>query len=103
MFKKPIKFRISKVPEYNDWFDEQSLINQVLIKKRLARIESDGHFGNINKVGVVVWELKWENGLRVYYVYVVQQKILLLLGGTKNGQQKDINQAKRIFKKHCEA
>jgi len=45
-------------------------------------------------------ELKWKNGRRVYYADIPEKKILLLLGGNKNGQDKDIRQAKKIFNKH---
>jgi hypothetical protein len=34
----------------------------------------------------------------VYYAYIPEKKILLLLGGNKNGQDKDIRQAKKILR-----
>jgi len=37
-----------------------------------------------------VWALKWGNGRRIYYAYIPEKKILLLLGGNKNGQSNDI-------------
>jgi putative addiction module killer protein len=51
-------------------------------------------------VGDGILELKWKNGRRVYYATIPEKKILLLLGGNKNGQDKDIRQAKKIFDKH---
>ena len=47
-------------------------------------------------------ELKWDNGRRIYYAHLVQQNILLLLGGNKNGQDKDIRKAQKIFTKYVE-
>lgn len=45
-------------------------------------------------------ELRWKNGRRVYYAEIPEKQIILLLGGNKNGQDKDIRRAKRIFNKH---
>lgn len=50
----------------------------------------------------IIWELKWVGGRRIYYAYLPAQKILLLLGGNKNGQDKDIKQAKKIYAKTVE-
>lgn len=43
-----------------------------------------------------------EDGRRVYYVYLQDEEILLLLGGNKNGQSYDINQAKKILREHTQ-
>ena len=37
---------------------------------------------------------------RLYYAEIPEKEILLLLGGNKNGQDKDIRQAKKIFNKY---
>jgi putative addiction module killer protein len=68
--------------------------------KRIAHIQDDGYFGDYKDVDDDVWELKWKNGRRVYYACIPEKKILLLLGGNKNGQDKDIRQAKKILRKH---
>ena len=39
---------------------------------------------------------------RVYYAYIEEQNILLLLGGNKNGQNKDITRARKILSKKIE-
>lgn len=72
-------------------------INEISISDRQAI-----NFGNHKSVSSddTVWELKWENGRRVYYSYVLESKILLLLGGNKNGQDYDIKQAKKILKEY---
>lgn len=65
-------------------------------------IQYDGHFGMINDVGNDVLELKWKDGRRVYYVHLLKENILLLLGGNKNGQNYDINKAKKILRNYTE-
>ncbi|HKZ00473.1 MAG TPA: hypothetical protein VJ112_04845 [Rhabdochlamydiaceae bacterium] len=37
-----------------------------------------------------------------YYAYLAEYNILLLLGGNKNGQNKDITQAQKILGKYAE-
>lgn len=93
-------YGIKKTIEYDDWLSTQSAKSQVQIAKRLSKIEQYGHFGIIRDVDDRVWELKWKNGRRVYYVYIPEAKILLLLGGSKNGQNYDISQAKKILRKY---
>jgi hypothetical protein len=43
--------------------------------------------------------LRWKEGRRIYYAYIPEKKILLLLGGNKNGQDKDVSKAKAIYLK----
>jgi putative addiction module killer protein len=44
-------------------------------------------------------ELKWKSGLRVYTARVGQMVIVVLGGGNKNGQDKDIQKAKKVLGK----
>ena len=67
---------------------------------RLSHIQDEGYFGDHKDVREDVWELRWKNGRRVYYAYIPEMKILLILGGNKNGQGKDIRKAKKILQKH---
>jgi putative addiction module killer protein len=95
---KEIKYKILVTPEYAEWFNEQSAKSQVQINDRLSRVRENGYFGDHKDVGEAVWELKWANGRRVYYAYIPEKKILLILGGNKNGQDKDIRQARKILR-----
>jgi putative addiction module killer protein len=95
-------FILLKTDEYQKWIQKQSAYDKVQIALRLSRIEFDGHFGIHKYLGNEIWELKWGNGRRVYYAYIPEKKILLLLGGNKNGQNKDIASEKKICKKYTE-
>lgn len=97
---KDESYTIYNAPEYDEWLDEQSAKSQVQVRSRISHIQEDGHFGDHKEVGDGVWELRWKNGRRVYYADIPERKILLLLGGNKNGQDKDIRQARSIFNKH---
>jgi putative addiction module killer protein len=91
------KYTIYNAEEYDEWLEEQPLKSQLQVLDRISHIREDGHFGDHKDVEDGVWELKWKNGRRVYYAYIPEKHILLLLGGNKNGQSKDIKKAKKIL------
>lgn len=95
-----MRYKILRTIEFDNWLADESFKSQFQIEKRISNIEMDGHFGTKKDVGDNIWELKWQNGRRVYYAYLVEQNILLLLGGNKNGQSHDIKQAKKILKEY---
>ncbi len=94
--------------EFQEWFDQQPLKTQVVVAKRIEHIIEDDHFGDHKNVseydtGVTknqVFELRWHDGKRVYFGKIGQKLLLLLYGGNKNGQDKDIKKAKALFVKY---
>lgn len=97
-----IKFYLLATAEYEEWSLQQTAREKMQIEHRLGRIKVDGHFGVHKFLGDELWELKWTNGRRVYYAYIPEKRILLLLGGNKNGQSKDVARAKKIYEKYWE-
>lgn len=98
-----MRYKIIKTEEYDDWVTGETMKSRFQIAKRLEKIENEGYFGAIREdLGGDVCELKWVNGRRIYYAYFPDSKILLLLGGNKNGQSKDITQAQKILKEHID-
>ena len=68
------------------------------IEARIARV-AVGNFGDTEPVGEGVLELRidWGPGYRVYFARLGQVVVLLLCGGDKRTQQKDIDRAKAYF------
>jgi putative addiction module killer protein len=68
------------------------------IEARLARAAA-GNLGDVEPVGEGVLELRidWGPGYRVYFSRVGQVIVLLLCGGDKRTQQRDIRNAKAYF------
>ena len=97
-----IKFAIKKSEEFLLWHKQQIDIIQVAIANRLARIDLQGHFGDHKKLIAEepIFELRWTNGLRLYYAYLPEKNIIVLLGGTKHGQDKDIKKSCRILRRY---
>ena len=102
MKMKETCYSIHRVLEFRDWCGEQTEKAKVQIDNRLSKIQDEGYFGERKSVDEKdeIWDLKWKNGRRVYFAFIPEKKILLLLGGNKNGQDKDIRKAKNIFKKY---
>lgn len=93
-------FRILKTAEYIEWFNNQSNKDKGHIKARILRISEHGHFGITKKIDENLAELKWRNGRRIYFTFFVtknEKTIILLLGGNKNHQSKDIKKAKALI------
>ena len=67
------------------------------IAARLLRME-DGNLGDYALVGDGVFELRlhFGPGYRLYFVFEGQTVIILLCGGDKDSQDRDIVQAKNI-------
>ena len=68
------------------------------INLRIRRISLTGNFGDAKPVGDGVYELRvdYGPGYRVYYSRRGSEIVLLLIGGDKSSQQKDIDKAKRL-------
>ena len=94
-----MKFKILATDEFEDWLEREPAKARVQIAKRIAHIKDEGYFGDHKQVRDHIEELRWDNGRRIYYTMIPVKQVLLLLGGNKNGQTKDINQAEKIYKK----
>ncbi len=93
---------IEKTPEFDKWFKKlNDLRAKAQILLRLQKLEKDEHFGNCEPVGNGIKELKinYAKGYRVYFKEMDGKIIILLIGGDKSKQQKDIEKAKVIWKK----
>ncbi|MDE0256207.1 MAG: type II toxin-antitoxin system RelE/ParE family toxin [Rhodospirillaceae bacterium] len=70
---------------------------KAVIVSRIERIE-DGNFGDRKSVGGGVSELRIDvgKGYRVYYTIRRRTVVVLLCGGDKSNQQRDVRRAHRI-------
>lgn len=91
---------IRKTEEFIVWLDNLfDLMARAKIQARIKRL-SEGHPGNIKSVGEKVFEMKidYGPGYRIYYTKHAQKITILLLGGDKSTQNKDIKLAQRLAK-----
>lgn len=89
--------------EYSEWLAKQTLKSRRQIQDRLLKIEYEGYFGTHKYLDSEdLWELKFNDGRRIYYIIIKETNVILLLGGNKNGQNKDIKKASNILRKISE-
>lgn len=91
-------FEVLQTSVYTAWF--RSLRDKSAKGRIVARIERVqlGNFGDAKAVGDSVHELRMDfgPGYRVYFTRRGERIILLLCGGNKSGQSRDIARAKQI-------
>lgn len=89
---------IQKTETYSQWID--ALRDEKGRAKILARVErlAAGNPGDVAPVGEGVSELRIDfgPGYRVYYKKRGKEIIILLAGGDKSSQEKDIEKAKEL-------
>jgi len=84
---------------FGDWLDGLTDISaRAVILKRIDRVE-EGNFGDYRYVGDGVFELRIHcgPGYRVYYGEDGINIVLLLCGGDKRSQKKDIRKAGKLW------
>ena len=90
--------KIQRTPEFKEWFDIQTEKSKAQRDARLKNIYN--YFGNHKSLGQKLLELRWKNGRRVYYTLITDEDItVILLGGFKNVQKKNIKETRQILKR----
>ena len=91
-------FEVQKTDEFDEWLSK--LADQKAQSKIASRIErlGLGNPGDVKPVGEGVSEMRVPHGpgYRVYYKQTGKTVVLLLCGGDKSTQGKDIKRAKEI-------
>lgn len=95
-------FLIEKTTEFDKWLRKlNDLTAKAKILFRIQKLERDEHFGDSKSVGEGIKELRinYAKGYRIYFKDMNSKIIILLIGGDKSTQQKDIQKAKEIWDK----
>jgi putative addiction module killer protein len=93
---------LEKTAEFDKWLRKLNDIKaKAKILFRLQKLEKDEHFGDCETIGEGIRELKinYAKGYRVYFKEMDGKIIILLIGGDKSSQQRDIEKAKEIWRK----
>lgn len=91
-------FSIKPLPEFSTWLDGLADVTvRSVVVARLKRLEL-GLAGDVEPVGEGVSELRIHLGAgwRVYFTQRGMQLIVLLTGGSKRSQKRDIKRAKAL-------
>jgi putative addiction module killer protein len=87
---------------YQKWFNSLDAIGAAKVTVAKSRLE----LGNTSSVkwfdGIGEYRIDWGPGYRIYLAQDGKQLIVLFGGGTKKGQQLDVNQAKELYQEYKE-
>jgi putative addiction module killer protein len=83
---------------FEQWFSALDAQAAAKVVVALARIEQ-GNLSNVKPVGegVLEYRIDWGPGYRVYFGRDGNVLVILLTGGTKQRQQRDIDTAKALW------
>jgi putative addiction module killer protein len=94
-----MKYELRSTEQYDKWFAKlKDQAVRLKILARLARAEN-GNFGDFRQLDENLFELRFffGGGLRVYYTIRGCAVVLLLAGGDKATQARDIDKAARLL------
>lgn len=79
---------------FGDWFADLDAVARAKVTRAIARMEQ-GNFSNVKSVGegVLEFRIDFGPGYRVYFGRDGETLVILLTGGTKKRQQRDIDTA----------
>ncbi len=93
---KEIKyFTINGKTPYRDWYKRLGKREQAIVESAIDLL-SFGNTGKAKNLKGGLWELRLyiSSGLRIYFAYEGDTIIILLCGGDKSTQKKDIERAR---------
>lgn len=96
-----LELRLWKTPEFNGWHGSLRDTEQARIDARLDRLKI-GHLGSSRDLGEGLFELKWGNGMRVYYSRkrIGEVDTIVIWGGFKGSQKADIRRARALKERY---
>jgi putative addiction module killer protein len=89
-----------KTVEFDNWIRKLKDIRaKSKILFRIQKLETDEHFGDFKPVGDGISEMRinYAKGYRIYFKEKDNKIVILIIGGDKSSQQKDIEKAKKIW------
>src|SRR5215467_2674607 len=86
------------------WFAKLEAVARAKVTRAIVRLEQ-GNFSNVKSVGEGVYEYRIDfgPGYRIYFGQDGPTLVILLTGGTKKRQQRDIDTAHSYWQSHKES
>ncbi len=95
-----MEYVVHETAQFSAWLERLKNISaKIAIARRIQRIKK-GNFGDHKRIDSHLWELRLSlgAGYRVYYTVQENRIILLVNGGDKSTQKKDISTARILLK-----
>lgn len=90
---------VLQTDEFAKWLKQlKDTAARARILVRIQRLSLTENFGDVKPVGDGVFEMRidYGSGYRLYYALKGSELVLLLIGGDKSSQQRDIAKAKKL-------
>ncbi|WP_460131794.1 type II toxin-antitoxin system RelE/ParE family toxin [Pseudomonas sp. S1_E04] len=95
--------RDNQTSPFDDWFSSLSVPAAARVSTALVRLEM-GNTSNIKWFdGLGEYRIDWGPGLRIYLIQEGHRLIILLGGGDKSSQKRDIKIVKSLISEHQRA
>jgi len=94
-----MKYEIKSTKQFNKWFLKlKDSVTKSRVLGRLSRVEN-GNFGDFKQISSTLFELRFffGAGFRIYYTIQNDVVVILLVGGDKSSQEKDIATATELL------
>ena len=98
-------YEIKSTQIFSKWISKlKDMRGRIAVARRIERMEH-GNFGDVKSVGTHISELRITTGpgYRVYFVKRVEKIIILLVGGDKSTQSKNIKKAQELLEEYDDA
>ena len=95
-------YEIKSTQIFSKWLSKlKDIRGKVSIARRIERMEN-GNFGDVKSINSNISELRITTGpaYRVYFTKIEDTIIILLVGGDKSTQSKDIKKAKELLEEY---
>jgi len=93
-------YRIKQTETFHKWLHKlKDIRGKIAIARRIERMQN-GNFGDFKQIGLNLFELRITTGpgYRIYFTKKEDSIIILLNGGDKSSQTKDIKKALKLLK-----
>ncbi len=95
-------YEIKSTIAFSKWLSKlKDMKARIAVARRIERMQH-GNFGDVKSVGTSLSELRITTGpgYRIYFTKKEEQIIILLVGGDKSTQTKDIEKAKKLLEEY---
>ncbi len=104
MITKNIEYYVTsngKAP-FIEWIDKLNMKSQIIVDRYIQRVAQGGAKKSIKNLKGGLFEIKipYGSGLRVYFGEEERRLILLLIGGDKTTQNRDIRKAREYWREY---
>ena len=95
------RLALRRTRQFGRLYDDLPAAHQIRVDARLDEMRF-ARFGDSRSLGEGLLELRWNNGLRIYYSRkrISGIDVIVLWGGFKGSQERDIAKARRLKERY---